>query len=129
MNAKLRLTWVAVSLALAAVLLAGCQATQKEPAAAQGPAAAPAPPPGAPPGAPPPPAAAPAAKKTPAKKATPAPGPPPPTEGSKAPFNVIDKDGNGKLTREEWTAVMPPPRFSEFDKDGDGTITKAEYEK
>jgi Ca2+-binding EF-hand superfamily protein len=38
------------------------------------------------------------------------------------PFKLLDKDGDGKISREEWDAG-----FSVFDIDGDGSITKSEF--
>jgi iduronate 2-sulfatase len=47
-------------------------------------------------------------------------------------FSRKDKDGDGKLTREEFLAGQPDPkqapkRFPKFDTDGDGTLTREEF--
>jgi iduronate 2-sulfatase len=49
-------------------------------------------------------------------------------------FARRDKDGNGKLTREEFLANQPDPdkapaRFVTFDKDQDGVLSKEEFVK
>jgi len=49
-----------------------------------------------------------------------------------APADLIkawDKDGDGAVTKEEWTAAgRPAERFDAVDKDKDGKITAAELE-
>jgi iduronate 2-sulfatase len=47
-------------------------------------------------------------------------------------FKTRDKDGDGKLTREEFLANQKNPeaaekRLSRFDKDGDGILTRDEF--
>ncbi len=39
-------------------------------------------------------------------------------------FKSMDRDGDGKLTREEFTG--PKPRFDVLDRDGDGALTQQE---
>ena len=38
------------------------------------------------------------------------------------PFKLLDKDGNGKISRSEWDAGL-----AVFDMDGNGNITKSEF--
>ncbi len=38
------------------------------------------------------------------------------------PFKVLDKDGDGKISRDEWDAG-----YRVFDVNGDGKITKSEF--
>jgi Ca2+-binding EF-hand superfamily protein len=40
-------------------------------------------------------------------------------------FKAMDKDGDGKVSREEFTG--PKPRFDVLDRDGDGYVTEQEF--
>jgi Ca2+-binding EF-hand superfamily protein len=40
-------------------------------------------------------------------------------------FKAMDKDGDGKVSREEFTG--PKPRFDQLDRDGDGFVTEQEF--
>jgi Ca2+-binding EF-hand superfamily protein len=40
-------------------------------------------------------------------------------------FKAMDKDGDGKVSREEFTG--PKPRFDVLDRNGDGYVTEAEF--
>jgi Ca2+-binding EF-hand superfamily protein len=40
-------------------------------------------------------------------------------------FKAMDKDGDGKVSREEFTG--PKPRFDELDRDGDGFLSQQEF--
>ncbi len=40
-------------------------------------------------------------------------------------FRAMDKDRDGKVSREEFTG--PKPRFDQLDKDGDGFLTQPEF--
>jgi iduronate 2-sulfatase len=57
---------------------------------------------------------------------------PAPKVDREALFARKDKDGDGKLTREEFLADQPDPeqapkRFPKFDTDGDGVLTREEF--
>jgi hypothetical protein len=45
-------------------------------------------------------------------------------------FESIDADGNGVITKEEWTAAgMPEDTFAQIDADGNGVITREEFDQ
>ena len=128
MNARLALTCVAVSLAVATLVLSGCQA-QQEKAASEAPKAAPAPEAAAP-KAPPPATPAPAAK--PAPKAAPAPPAAPPPAGEPdalREFKRMDTNGDENLSPDEWKVIMQPDQFSKFDRNSDGKVDYDEFMK
>jgi len=49
--------------------------------------------------------------------------------GPGADFGRMDRNRDGKLSRDEWKLLMPPGKFDSADADGDGSVTKQEYTK